>query len=184
MKVEIRIAGVGGQGVVLSGHILALGAFHDGKWVICTQAYSARVRGGPVEADVIIAERRVAFPFVRKPDILVALAEPAFRFAGLLREGGLLLTDTSLEHLTEEVKARKLVLPLLEKAKEVGSSSLLNMVALGALVGYTGIASPPSVEKAISETVRGPYVEADITAFRAGLALVNQAGGRGQQLEH
>ena len=171
-RVEVRLAGIGGQGIVLAGHILALGAFYDGRWVICTQAYSARVRGAPVEADVIIADRRVPFPFVRRPDILVALAEPAFRFLELLAEGALVLTDASLAQHVEGVRTRKLVLPIFEKAREVGSPALANMVALGALVASTGLVKPESMEKAISESVRPDFLEADLRAFRAGLELV------------
>jgi len=170
-RVEVRLAGIGGQGIVLAGHILALGAFYDGKWVICTQAYSARVRGAPVEADVIIADRRVPFPFVRRPDILVALAEPAFRFLELLAEGSLVLTDTSLAQHVKGIRARRLVLPIFEKAREVGSPALANMVALGALVALTGLVKPESMEKAISESVRPDFLEMDLRAFRAGLEL-------------
>lgn len=175
-RTEVKLAGIGGQGIVLAGHILALGAFYDGRWVICTQAYSARVRGAPVEADVIIADRRVAFPFVRKPDILVALAEPAFRFASLLSEDSLLITDSSLAAKAEEVRARKLVLPIFETAKKAGSEGLANMVALGALVGHTGLVSASSLERAIRESVREEFLEADLRAFRAGLELARTAG--------
>ena len=176
-RVEVKLAGVGGQGIVLAGHILALGAFYDGKWVICTQAYSARVRGGPVEADVIIADRKVGYPFVRRPDILVVLAEPGFRFAGSLAREGLLITDTSLSKSAEGVEAERLVLPLFEMAKEAsGTTSTANMVALGALVAKTGLVEASSVERAIEDSVGEAYLEADLKAFRAGLELVRRAG--------
>ncbi len=173
-RVEVKLAGIGGQGIVLAGHILALGAFYDGKWVVCTQAYSARVRGAPVEADVIISDERVAYPFVRRPDILVALAEPGLRFASALREDGLLIADKTLEGLLGDVRARKLVFPLAETAeRELGSPGLINMVALGALIGSTGLVSVESTERAISESVGERYLKADLRAFRAGLRLAN-----------
>ena len=59
-RVEVKLAGIGGQGIVLAGRILALGAFLDGRWVTCIQSYSARVRGAPVESDVVISERKIA----------------------------------------------------------------------------------------------------------------------------
>ena len=174
-RVEVKLAGLGGQGIVLAGRILALGAFYDGKWVVCTQAYSARVRGAPVEADVIISDERVAYPFVRRPDILVALAEPGLRFTDALREDGLLIADKTLENLLGDVRARKLVFPLARTAeRELGSPGLINMVALGALVGSTGLVSVNSMERAISESVGERYLEADLKAFRAGLRLASR----------
>jgi len=170
-KTEVKLAGIGGQGIVLAGRILALGAFHDGKWATCIQSYSARVRGAPVESDVIISDRRVSYPFARKPDILLALAEPAFRFARDMTEEGILITDTSLAHLTEGLEVRKVVLPIIRTAEEVGSASLTNMVALGALVGHTGVVSPSSLEEAIRETVGPRFLEQDLRAFRRGLDL-------------
>jgi len=173
LRVEVKLTGVGGQGIVLAGHILALGAFYDGKWVICTQAYSARVRGAPVEADVLISDERIAYPFVRRPDVLVALAEPALRFTGQLAEDALILADRALEPSLSAVEARKLVLSLVETAeRETGSGKLANMVALGALVASTGLVSQDSMEKAISESVEERFLEADLRAFRAGVSLV------------
>jgi len=170
-RTEVKLAGIGGQGIVLAGRILALGAFHDGKWATCIQTYSARVRGAPVESDVIISDRRVSYPFVRKPDILLALAEPAFRFARDMAEGGVLITDTSLAHLAEELEVRKVIVPIFKTAEEAGSASLANMVALGALVGRTGLVSASSVEEAIREAVGARFLEQDLRAFRRGLDL-------------
>ena len=176
-RIEVKLAGVGGQGIVLAGQILALGAFYDGKWVICTQAYSARVRGAPVEADVLISDERIAYPFARRPDILVALAKPALRFMDKLAEDALILADSALGPSLESVEARKLILPLAETAeREAGSEKLANMVALGALIAYTGLIEQNSMEKAISESVGERFLKADLRAFRAGLGLVRGMG--------
>ncbi|RLI09005.1 hypothetical protein DRO32_01480, partial [Candidatus Bathyarchaeota archaeon] len=156
---------------VLAGRILALAAFHDGRWATCIQAYSSRVRGAPVESDVIISDRRISYPFVRRPDILVALAEPAFRFASRMAEDGILITDTSLAHLAGGLRARKVLAPIFEAAGEAGSPSLANMVALGVLVGHTELVSARSVEEAVGESVSAAFLEQDLRAFRLGLRL-------------
>jgi len=169
-RVEVKLAGIGGQGIVLAGRILALGAFLDGKWVTCIQSYSARVRGAPVESDVIISDRRIAFPFVRKPDILLALAEPAFRFAD---KAGLIITDEELAGLARGYRAEVITAPIFREAEEAGSRGLGNMVALGFLTGKTGLMSVKSMEEAISRTVGPSYLEQDLRAFRAGLKLAS-----------
>jgi len=168
LRTEVKLAGIGGQGIVLAGRILALGAFLDGKWVTCIQSYSARVRGAPVESDVIISDRKIAYPFVRKPDILLALAEPAFRFAD---KAGTIITDDSLLELARGYRAEVLSAPIFQKAEEIGSRGLGNMVALGFLTSKTGLVSASSMEEAVSRSVGPRYLKQDLKAFRAGLEL-------------
>ena len=170
-RFEVKLAGIGGQGIVLAGRILALGAFLDGRWVTCIQSYSARVRGAPVESDVIISERKIAYPFVRRPDFLVALAEPAFRFAA---QASLTITDESLSRLRDKVGGRLVLAPIFRTAREISSEGLSNMVALGLLTGLTGIVSPSSMEEAIARSVGARYLEKDLEAFRAGLELAHR----------
>jgi len=103
----------------------------------------------------------------------LALAEPGLRFSRSLAGDGLLIVEEGLAELARDLRARKLVLPLLRTAEEVvGSANLANMVALGALVGYTGLVSVPSMEEAIKELVEERFLAADLKAFRAGLGLV------------
>ena len=53
---EIRIAGFGGQGVVLAGIVLARAGMLDGRQVVQNQSYGAEARGGGARAEVILAD--------------------------------------------------------------------------------------------------------------------------------
>ena len=60
-RTEIRIAGFGGQGVVLAGVLLGTAAtLKDNKHAIQTQSYGAAARGGAARSDVIISDENIS----------------------------------------------------------------------------------------------------------------------------
>ena len=78
MKTEIRLAGTGGQGVILASVILAEAAgVHEGRHVVQTQSYGPEARGGASRADVIIADEPILYPKSRRLDVLVCLSQQA-----------------------------------------------------------------------------------------------------------
>ncbi len=74
---EIILAGTGGQGLILSGILLAEAAMLEGKNVVQTQSYGIASRGGLSLAEVIIDEDEIIFQQVRTPDCVLALSEEA-----------------------------------------------------------------------------------------------------------
>ena len=77
-RTEILIGGVGGQGVILAGILLGTAAtLFENKKAVQTQAYSSEQRGGMARAEVILSDEPVTDPQVRRPDILIALAQDA-----------------------------------------------------------------------------------------------------------
>lgn len=78
-KIEIRIGGRGGQGVVLAGQILGRAAVYDGKNSVQTQSYGAEARGSATKSEVIIFDSKIHFPFVRKCDLLIAMDQRAVK---------------------------------------------------------------------------------------------------------
>src|SRR3990172_5973785 len=101
-RFEIRLAGEGGQGLLLAGLILAeAAAIYDAKNAVMTQSYGAQQRGGPSRAEVIIAEEEVDYPKVVQADLLLALNQDAFdRYHRQVKKGGLIIIDAAVEHAT------------------------------------------------------------------------------------
>ena len=92
-RTEILIGGVGGQGVILAGILLGTAAtLFDHKKAVQTQAYSSEQRGGMAKSEVILASDPITDPQVRRPDILIALAEDAIkRHLQKIKPGGLVV---------------------------------------------------------------------------------------------
>jgi len=175
-RTEIRIAGLGGQGVVLAGHILGRAAVLDGLKVVQTQSYGAEARGSAAKSEVIISDQKIGFPLVRKSDLLVAMSQTALdKHLKDLKEDGTLIIDDEMIKATPSTKARVFKVSATKKAEaKMQSRMYANMVMLGAITKITNLVTQKSVEKAISDTFSGETADKNIAAFRTGLKLTEQ----------
>jgi 2-oxoglutarate ferredoxin oxidoreductase subunit gamma len=173
-RTEILIGGVGGQGVVLSGILLGTAAtLFDGKKAVQTQSYSSELRGGSTRAEVIISEEPVTDPQVRKPDILIALAEDALsKYVDRVKPKGLLVIDSDLVRGAKPGDYEILSVPATSIAdKEMGNIVVANLIVLGAIIRKTGLLSVEAMEKAIEMSVPKKAITLNLNAFRKGLEL-------------
>src|SRR5512136_3011541 len=100
-RTEIRLAGEGGQGMILAGIILAeAAAIYDGKMAVQTQSYGPEARGGASKSEVVIADGEIDHPEVLSADVVVALSQEAYnKYAVCIKPGGLLIVDDEKVHL-------------------------------------------------------------------------------------
>jgi len=175
-RTEILIGGVGGQGVVLSGILLGTAAtLFDGKQAVQTQSYSSELRGGSARAEVIISEGPVSDPQVRRPDILITLAEEALpKYVDKIKPKGLLVIDSDLVKGARPGDYDILSVPATSLAeKEMGNIVVANLIILGALIKKTGLLSVEAMEKAIEVSVPKKAIELNLNAFRRGMELIS-----------
>jgi len=172
-RIEIRIGGHGGQGVVLAGQILGKAVVYDGKNALQTQSYGAEARGSMARSEVIISEDSIGFPAVRKCDVLVAMNQESLdKHLKDLKEDGVLILDSSNVDRIPETKVKMFKLLATETAKKTfGESIYANMITLGALTKITKIVTEESMKKAIRESVPERTAEANLNAFEKGLQL-------------
>lgn len=173
-RTEILVGGVGGQGVVLSGILLGTAAtLFEGKQAVQTQSYSSELRGGSTRAEVVISEEPVTDPQVRKPDILIALAEDALsKYIHRIKPKGLLVIDSDLVKGAKPGDYEILAIPATSIAdKEMGNIVVANLIILGALLKKTGLLSVEAMEKAIEVSVPKKAIALNLNAFRRGLEL-------------
>jgi 2-oxoglutarate ferredoxin oxidoreductase subunit gamma len=171
-RTEILIGGVGGQGVILAGILLGAAAtLFDNKKAVQTQAYSSEQRGGMARAEVILGSEPITDPQVRKPDILLALAEDAInRHLSKVKPGGLVVIDSDLVKNAKTGDYEVLSLPATSIAeKEMGNIVVANLILLGGLIKKTAILSVGAMEKAIAGNVPPKAKELNLSAFRRGL---------------
>jgi len=173
-RIEVRISGLGGQGVVLAGEILGRAAVYEGKHVVQTQSYGAEARGTTAKSEVIISDGRIGFPKVRKCDILVAMSQSAVEIhLRDLKENGMLIVDADMVKHLPETKAKVFKIPATKTAEKLLESRLYaNVIMLGALTKITGIVKREAIEKAIADSVSETAREANINAFKEGLKLI------------
>lgn len=94
-RIEVRLTGFGGQGMVLSGIILARAAMYDKKEVVQTQSYGPEARGGACSSEVVISDEAILYPLIEEADILVAISQEALdKHINSIKKGGTLIIDS------------------------------------------------------------------------------------------
>ncbi len=168
MHKEIRLSGFGGQGIGLAGFLLGKAlALYDGKEAVMTQAYGPEARGGASSANVVVADRRVDYPFVERPDILVAMSQEAYtKFRPTATPEAMILIDGDL--VTPENGDRVHAIPATRLAEGLGRRIVANVIMLGYFTAVTGVVSREAMERALEETLRPKILPLNLKAFAAG----------------
>jgi len=179
---EIRVGGLGGQGVILCGMIIGKAAsIYDGKHATLIQAFGPEARGSACSAQVTISDRIIGYPYVKNPDILVIMSpDAATQFVPQLKPDGLVLYESELipNLPTLPRGARALGIPATRFAEELGRRLVLNIVMAGFFAGVTGLLSWSAVENAVRSSVPKGTEDLNLRALRKGhefgQALVRQ----------
>jgi 2-oxoglutarate ferredoxin oxidoreductase subunit gamma len=167
-RYEIRLAGTGGQGVILAGILLSEAAIQDGKTVAQTQSYGPEARGGASRSEVVIADDVIHYPKVLRPDIVLCMSQEACdRYGQPVAKGGLLILDE--DHVTRAPTVLAVPVRLTSLAREAtGREVAANVVGLGVLAGLTSIVSRAALEHAVRARVPAGTTEANLKALDAG----------------
>ena len=150
-KLEIRLAGSGGQGVILASVILAEAAIQAGKYTAQSQSYGPEARGGSCKAETLISDEPIGFTKVQSPDFLMVLTQKSLdTYTKKLSEDCLILIDESLPIPEDFPYSRVIRLPVLQTAKEkVGRLQTANIVAIGAINELLHLTDRETIEKAV-----------------------------------
>jgi len=184
-KTEIRVGGLGGQGVILCGMIIGkAAAIHDDKHATLIQAFGPEARGSACSAQVIVSEEEIGYPYVRRPDILVLMSQDAYnQFAPELRPGGLLLYEEDLVHLDGRLPAgaKAVGIPATRFAEELGRRLVLNIVMAGFFTGVTGLITHEAIEKAVKDSVPKGTEDLNMRALRRGLEYGREVAAKANE---
>lgn len=168
---EIRIAGFGGQGVILAATIIGKAAcIEQGEHATMTQSFGPESRGGAASAQVILSDAPILYPYVSRTDILVAMSQEAYtRFVPELKEGGLLIVEQDLVQLKGLPRGiRVLGVPATRLAEELGRRMVLNVVMVGFFAAVAGALNPQAIRKAVASSVPPAFSDLNLKAFDKG----------------
>jgi len=177
-EMGIKIAGFGGQGVLLLGHLLAEMGMREGLEVSWLPSYGPEMRSGSAHCHVCLSKDRVGSPLVSRPDVLIAMNEISLRkFAEQVPAGGTILYGR--ERLPADFtvpQARVVCIPASEIADKLGSAKVANVVMMGALLEETECLSPATAMKMLEAKVKNPgLLELDRKALDAGRAYIDHS---------
>ena len=164
-----RLAGFGGQGIVMAGYVLGHAGVIDGREALQTQSYGSEARGGACKSDVIISNGEILDLAPSVLDVLVTMSQPAFdKYAENLNPGGVLIYDEDLVK-PGEIEGKAFGLPATEIAHKTYKRDVVaNVIMLGCLAGLTGIVSHGSLREAIAGSVPPATKEMNLEAVDEG----------------
>lgn len=180
MRKDIRIAGFGGQGIILAGIVIGkAAALHDNLNAVQTQSYGPEARGGASKTEIVISDELIDYPKVQKPDIFVALSQAGLdAYLHDLKDGGILIIDPDMikeEELLPFVEEHDIKLykaPVTRTAVEkIGLKIVANIVMIGAITRMTKVISEEAARQAVAESVPPGTEKKNLEAFEAGAEL-------------
>jgi 2-oxoglutarate ferredoxin oxidoreductase subunit gamma len=169
---EIRIAGFGGQGVILSAIVLGKAvSIFQGEFATMTQNFGPEARGGACSAQLVVSDTPILYPYVTKPDILVVMSQEAYvRFIPELKDGGILIIEEDLVRVSDLGKEIQVYsVPATRIAETLGKRMVLNSVMVGFFTAVTHLLDPDAVGKAVADSVPASFRDLNLKAFEKGL---------------
>lgn len=177
MKVEIVIAGFGGQGVLSMGKILAYAGLMEDLEVTWMPAYGPEQRGGTANVTVILSDEKISSPILNSYDIVVVLNQQSLdKFESKVKPGGVLIYDNYGIHRAPERKDIYVHnINAMEATFELKNDKAYNMVVLGALLKVRPVVTLESVLKGLKKSLPERHhnlIPLNEEAIKKGMSLI------------
>jgi 2-oxoglutarate ferredoxin oxidoreductase subunit gamma len=173
--IQVRFAGLGGQGIILMGEILGEAAVIDKKYVGQTSSYGSEARGSACKADVVISDSWIDYP---EADVLACMSPGTYRqnLEKVNPSRGIVFIESQLIKPDPSSRLKHLLIPSMEKAlKELGNQMVANIILLGAVVKTVGLVNEESLLQALSNRVPRAHLELNKKALALGFELANSS---------
>jgi 2-oxoisovalerate ferredoxin oxidoreductase beta subunit len=170
-NLTVKVAGFGGQGILLLGQILAEIGMREGLEVSWLPSYGPEMRSGSAHCHVCLSEERIGSPLIEHPNVLIAMNELSLRkFAPQVAPGGTVFYNREALPAGFAVpQARVVCLPASDMADHLGSAKAGNVVMIGALLREVDWLPEATAAEVLEATVRNAQLlEIDLQALAAG----------------
>lgn len=170
---EIRFAGAGGQGLILSARILFQALNAESRHVAQSQSYEPTSRGGFCHSDLVVDDIEIDYPLVAAIDCLVLLDQVGLKPSlDLLADHPLVIADE--RHVPEppQIKGEVLRLPMSRHAIDLGSERVTNIIALGVLAAHAGMCSREALQEAVRRETPSAFRSMNLDALQAGFEML------------
>ena len=179
MQTEIKFAGFGGQGILLSAKLLAYAAMKQDFFVAWVPSYGPEMRGGTAYCTVVISDKRIGSPIIKNPSHLVAMNRPSLeKFANDVKTGGVILINSSLiPTRSERDDITELIVPANDIATKAGSVRAANIVALSAFAAKAKIVDLELLKNCVKDefSAKQKIIPLNMKAFDEGVNIANNS---------
>ena len=178
MQTEIKFAGFGGQGILLSAKLLAYAAMKQGFFVAWVPSYGPEMRGGTAYCTVVIGDKRIGSPIIKNPSHLVAMNRPSLeKFANDVKPGGVIFINSSLiPTRSNRTDITELIVPANDAAIKVGSVKCANIVALSAFAAKAKVVDMDVLRECVREefSAKPKIIPLNMKAFDEGVDIAKK----------
>ncbi|MBI4660006.1 MAG: 2-oxoacid:acceptor oxidoreductase family protein [Verrucomicrobia bacterium] len=178
-RMEIRVTGFGGQGVVLSAYIIGCAcAVHAGRHATMIQSFGPEARGSACSATLAVSDAEVLYPYIQRTDILVAMSAEGYeKYHGELKPDGILIHEKDLVHPNSDDGHHAFGIPSTRIAESLGRTMVQNIVMVGFTAAVTRIVPHEAIRNAVKTSVPAGTEELNLKAFDAGWAYFEKEYG-------
>lgn len=173
---EIRIAGFGGQGVMLAADIVGKAAcIYAGGYATKTQNYGPEARGGASSSALVLSDQPILYPYTTRPHVLVALSQEAYtRFAPEMDPNGILIVEDELVTVGPQTPdtVRVYRIPATRMAEELGRKIVMNVVVVGFFAAVSNVVPKQAFLDSVTESVPEKALALNLRAFEAGYSYL------------
>lgn len=183
MEYQLRFTGVGGQGVLLAGEILAEAKIKDHGYGVKAATYTSQVRGGPTKVDILLDSEEILYPYANEGEIdfMLSTAQVSYNaFKGGVKAGNIIVVEPNLVTPSDQDKKKFRIyeIPIITIAKEeVGNVVTQSVVALAITVAMTKCVNRDLVFETMLEKVPDKVKDLNKKAFELGERYAMQALG-------
>ncbi len=178
MQTEIKFAGFGGQGILLSAKLLAYAAMKQGFFVAWVPSYGPEMRGGTAYCTVVIGDKRIGSPIIKNPSHLVAMNRPSLeKFAADVKPGGVILINSSLiPTRSNRTDITELIVPANDSAIKVGSVKCANIIALSAFAAKAKVVDMDILRHCVMDefAAKPKIIPLNMKAFDEGVDIADK----------
>jgi len=179
MSEKVILAGLGGQGMMLLGRLIAQALMIEGKNVTFFPSYGTEVRGGTAYYHLIVSEEEIFSPVIEEADALIMMNMPSYlKFKDFLKPDSMLFLNSSMvDKIDNEMNVDVFRIPATKIANSIGNVVASNMVMLGAYNEVKNLVSIPVFLSCLKNVLKGrkePFYEVNKLAIEKGAEFVRK----------
>ncbi len=177
MSDKVILAGLGGQGMMLLGRLIAQAVMLEGKNVTFFPSYGTEVRGGTAYYHLIVSDEEIYSPVIEEADALIMMNFPSYlKFKDFLKPDSMLFVNsTMIDKIDNEKEIDVFSVPATKIANDIGNVVASNMVMLGAYNQVKNLVSIPIFLSCLKNVLKGrkePFFEVNKLAIERGADFV------------
>ena len=181
MRKEVKLAGFGGQGIILMSVMLAnASGYYDEKEIAQTQSYGPEARGGACQAAVVISDKEIDYTKCINPDIFVAMSQMALdKYIGEIdpETATVFIDNTLVKTVPDGIKTLYRI-PATELATEkCGNRMCANTLMLAAMVKISELVTIEALESTISGHLPKKFQEVNHKALNVAVEYCESMTG-------